>query len=172
MVELKGKTCTVRSFRKGDEKLLFANLNDEDVVRYLSTLSYPPKVINTKRFVHKNAEARDSVHKGGLHFAIQVGDDVAGSIGFKNIDNHKAEIGYWLGKKYWGKGIMTESVGLVTEFGFKRLNLKRIYAAIFSQNKPSMKVLEKNGYKIEGIHKKDYCKDGKCYDAVMYAKVI
>ena len=85
--------------------------------------------------------------------------------------NHKGEIGYWLGRKHWGKGIVSEAVKIVTEFGFGKLKLKRIWANVYSFNPPSMKVLKKNGYKLEGICKKDIKKSGKLFDKHIYAKL-
>jgi len=66
---------------------------------------------------------------------------------------------------------MTQAVKLVTKFGFEKLKLRRIYAYIFSFNKASMRVLEKNGYKLEGILKKDTKKDNKFLDCYLFAKV-
>ena len=102
---------------------------------------------------------------------MDINGNVVGGIGLNNIEKHKAEIGYWLGKEYWDKGIMTEVVKLVTNFGFKRLKLRRIYAYIFIRNKASIRILKKNGYKCEGLLKKHHLKKGKFIDVLLYAKV-
>lgn len=65
---------------------------------------------------------------------------------------------------------MTEVVKLMTAFGFKKLRLVRITAHVFSKNKASARILEKNGYKLEGILRKHNLKDGKFSDAFLYAK--
>lgn len=80
-------------------------------------------------------------------------------------------MGYWLGQKYWGGGIMTDAVKDITSFGFKDLKLRRIYAKVYPFNKGSMRVLEKNGFKLEGIAKKETKKENKFIDAHIFAKV-
>lgn len=84
---------------------------------------------------------------------------------------HKAEMGYWLGRKYWGGGMMTDAVKSIVSFGFKNLKLHRIYAGVFLFNKGSARVLEKNGFKLEGISKKEVKKDEEFIDAYIFAKV-
>ena len=71
----------------------------------------------------------------------------------KNVDHKSrcAEIDYWLGKNYWRRGLATEAMRLVLKFGFKKLKLHRIHAHTFEKNIASRKVLEKCGFKIEGI---------------------
>jgi RimJ/RimL family protein N-acetyltransferase len=77
-----------------------------------------------------------------------------------------------LGRKYWGQGIMTEAVKLVTKYAFEKLGLKRVYANVFWGNKQSARVLEKNGFKLEGRLKKYAKKGNKFLDAILFAKVI
>ncbi|MCF7866558.1 GNAT family N-acetyltransferase [Candidatus Woesearchaeota archaeon] len=93
-------------------------------------------------------------------------------MGFHKIEHrHKANFGYWLAEPYWGKGIMSEAVKqALTEFN-KKFDIKRIEAGVFSWNKASMKVLEKNGFKLEGILKKAIKKENKYIDEHMYAKI-
>ena len=79
---------------------------------------------------------------------------LVGSIGLKNIDliNKKANLGYWIGKQYWGRGIATECVGLIINYAFSSsdLGLKEVIAYVFPENKASIRVLEKNGMKRKG----------------------
>lgn len=97
-----------------------------------------------------------------------------GGIGYHGLEvgkSHKAELGYWLAKSYWGKGLMTEAVKKVVEFGFAELGLIRITANIFDFNTGSARVLEKSGFQLEGHLRKHYMKDGKIFDGKLYAKV-
>jgi RimJ/RimL family protein N-acetyltransferase len=66
---------------------------------------------------------------------------------------------------------MTEAVKMVTKFGFNRLRLKRIYANVFPFNKTSMQILRRNGYRLEGIIRKNTKKDNKFFDDHLFAKV-
>lgn len=93
-----------------------------------------------------------------------------GGIGLEKIEGHKAEIGYWLAEKYWGKGVMTAAVEVVTKYSFEKLGLRRIYARVFHFNKASIRVLEKAGFEKEGLLKREAQKDGKLIDSVLYAK--
>jgi RimJ/RimL family protein N-acetyltransferase len=71
---------------------------------------------------------------------------VVGCIGLKNIDlvSRKANLGYWIGEQYWGRGIATECVALVIDYAFSSdLELKEISAYVFPENKASIRVLEK-----------------------------
>ena len=87
--------------------------------------------------------------KGGLGFAIEVDGEAGGGIALhpqRNESRRSAEIGYWLGESFWGRGIMTEAVQALTEYGLQQLGLARIYAGIFESNPASCRVLEKAGY--------------------------
>jgi RimJ/RimL family protein N-acetyltransferase len=79
-------------------------------------------------------------------FGIAYKGSLCGAIGLdiqRDVYRKTAEIGYWIGEPYWGKGIATKAVALITAYGFSELNLVRIYAGVFDFNMASMKVLEK-----------------------------
>lgn len=80
-----------------------------------------------------------------------------------------AEIGYWIGEPYWGKGYATEVVKLLLNVAFEELNLSRVYAHIFEFNKGSMRVLEKAGFHKEAIIKSSIIKEGKIFDEHLYS---
>jgi len=88
-----------------------------------------------------------------------------------NIDykNMNAEIGYWLGKEYWGKKIMKEAVFLILGFGFEQLKLVRIYARVMHPNIASAKLLEKQGFKYEGRLRKATLREDKWMDELRYS---
>jgi len=106
------------------------------------------------------------------NFAIDVGGEVVGGIGFTPQDDvarRSAEIGYWLGEQFWGRGIATEALVAVTEYAFATFDLCRLYAHVFDWNGASARVLEKAGYVFEGRLKKSVTKDGQTIDQLMYA---
>jgi ribosomal-protein-alanine N-acetyltransferase len=107
-------------------------------------------------------------------FAIEYKGDIAGCIGLvKQTDIYKltAEIGYWIGEPYWGLGIATKSVNLIVDYGFHTLGLVRIYTGVFDYNKASRRVLEKAGFKLEGIFEKSVLKNGEICDEYRYGKI-
>jgi ribosomal-protein-alanine N-acetyltransferase len=104
--------------------------------------------------------------------AILLDGKIIGSIAvfFENdIYRKSAEIAYWIGKEYWGHGIITGVLKEFTQFVFSRYDIKRIYARPFAYNKGSQRALEKSGLLLEGILKRSVFKDGQIYDACMYA---
>ncbi|MCK9641312.1 MAG: GNAT family N-acetyltransferase [Prolixibacteraceae bacterium] len=107
-------------------------------------------------------------------FAIEYQGELAGCIGLvKQTDVYRlsAEIGYWIGEPYWGLGIATEAVGLLTEYGFGQLDLVRIFTGVFDFNKASQRVLEKSGFKLEGVFEKSVIKNGLIHNEFRYAKL-
>ena len=82
---------------------------------------------------------------------------------------HSAELGYWLGKPFWGRGIITEAARAITAYGFETLGLTRIYAHVDSDNGASARVLEKAGYQREGLLRKAVLKKGELVDYLLFA---
>ena len=92
-----------------------------------------------------------------LTFGMCSQDELCGVIGMNaqnDIYRKSAEIGYWLGEPYWGKGITSAALKLMTDYAFKVLDVNRIYTSVFENNHASMRVLEKNGYTKEGVLRK------------------
>jgi len=80
-----------------------------------------------------------------------------------------AEIGYWIGEPYWGRGYATDAVRQCFKFAFEELNLLRVYANIYEYNIGSMKVLEKVGFEKEAIIKSSVIKEDKIIDEHLYS---
>ena len=93
-------------------------------------------------------------------------------MGFSNmhVESGKADIGYWLGEAHWRKGIMSKALKSVLEFGFNRLDLNKIEARVYTQNKASAHLLEKFGFKREGLTRQSgYSNASKeIYDEYLY----
>ncbi len=105
-------------------------------------------------------------------FAIAVDGEAVGSIGFRqhdDVERCSAEIGYWLGERFWGRGIMTAALRAVTRYAVERHGLTRVYAVPFEHNHASFRVLEKAGFVCEGRMRRSAIKDGKVLDQLMYA---
>ena len=100
--------------------------------------------------------------------------ELCGVIGLaiqKDVYRLSAEIGYWIGEPYWGQGITTQALGLITSYGFEELGLERIYTSVFDFNIASMKVLEKNGYTREGVFRNAVIKNEVVCDEHRYCKL-
>lgn len=83
---------------------------------------------------------------------------------------HIAEIGYWVGEPYWGKGIATEACRVMSDLAFNTLKFTKICAPVISRNTVSMSVLAKCGYILEGVLKQEVRKRETYYDIYHYAK--
>lgn len=108
------------------------------------------------------------------YFAIATEKEAIGAIGLtigKDVHRYSAELGYWLGEPFWGKGIMSRALSSFTPFAFKAFNLNRIYAEPYTTNPASARVLEKAGFVREGMLKANVFKDGKILDQYMYSYV-
>lgn len=117
-----------------------------------------------------------SQHDGvdGLWRAISVDGKICGSISIEkkeDVYGADCEIGYMLLDACKGKGIMTEAVSRMCLLAFEKLDIIRITGLAYSPNAASRRVLEKNGFQLEGLLKNAVCKNGNIYDLVFYGKL-
>jgi RimJ/RimL family protein N-acetyltransferase len=107
------------------------------------------------------------------YFAIDVDGTLAGGIGYtlhQDVERVGAEVGYWLGRAFWGRGITTAALRLLTAHAFAvHPELRRLWAVPFARNLASARVLEKCGYRLEGTMRQSAIKDGVVLDQWMYA---
>ncbi len=113
-----------------------------------------------------------SSHEPKHILAIDVAGEFVGAIGIHPKDDimlKNAELGYWLGEPFWGKGIMTKAIQQMVKYGFANFEINRIYAIPFGSNIASQKALEKAGFKLEGRFEKTIFKNGRYEDELVYA---
>jgi RimJ/RimL family protein N-acetyltransferase len=169
-MDLALEACTIRSWRRGDEASLVRHANNRDVWRNLrDQFPHPYTPADARRWIRAASRARPETA-----FAIAVDGAAVGGIGLRlrnDIYRRSAEIGYWLGEEFWGRGIATDAVRALTEWGFATFDLCRIFAGVFEWNPASMRVLEKAGYQLEGRLRKAVSKDGQTVDELLYAMV-
>jgi [ribosomal protein S5]-alanine N-acetyltransferase len=168
-MRLTGRICTVRPWRADDVHALVVHANDADVARQLrDRFPHPYTRADAVRFI-KNA-----VEESAGNLAIEVDGEAVGAIGCiagTDIERYSAEIGYWLGRRVWGRGIATEALRTLTEHLFREGNLLRIFAVPFTDNAASARVLEKAGYVCEGRLRSSCVKNGVPRDQWMYARI-
>lgn len=163
-------TIRLRQWRKEDYSALSRNANNENVSRYLRDMfPYPYTEDDAKSFI----EFATNCNNGNLYFAVTVDGEVAGgaNIGFlDDVYRHNAGIGYWLGEKYWGKGIATEVIGKLYKKACKKEGIIRVEAQIIADNCGSFRALRKNGFVVEAcLHDRIY-KGGNTYDEILLVK--
>lgn len=171
---IKSSGFILRPFKLSDAKSVTENANDLEIARNVGpSMPYPYTIGCGEYWVKLQSNIRRRKNRDDFSFAIVVDGKSVGSISLMKLEyGYKCEIGYWLGRNFWGHGIMSEAVRLVSKFGFETFKLERIYAGVAYWNKGSTKVLEKQGYKLEGVQQKDFKdRDGKFKKSFLYAKV-
>jgi [ribosomal protein S5]-alanine N-acetyltransferase len=162
--------CAVRDWRLADRGPVAALANNPKIAANLrDAFPSPYTVAHADEFLAiATAEAPTT------RWAIEIDGAVAGGIGVMrlgDVERVSAEIGYWLGEPYWGRGVMTEVVRAVTDHAFATFALTRIYAVPLATNVASHRVLEKAGYALEGRMRRSAIKHGEVVDQLLYADV-
>lgn len=109
-----------------------------------------------------------------VHWAIRQHERLIGCCGFDNLAlgrSHRADIGYWLARPCWGRGIMTAVIGKLCDHAFGDWGLSKLSAYVFAHNAASARVLEKCGFEQEGYLRRHFLKDGQLLDARLFARL-
>lgn len=158
----------LRAWTLNDIDSLVENANNPDIAKFMrDRFPYPYTKEHAIEFI-KMATADNPIHL----FAIEVDGKAVGGIGVHpetDIMRKNAELGYWLGQNYWGKGIITNAIKEITTFAFNTYDITRLYAVPFGTNKASQRVLEKAGFKLEACIEKIIFKNGEFLDECIYA---
>ena len=170
-LRLIGERIILRPLKISDAKDIYTNIQDRKIAENTLRIPWPYRLKDAINFI-KNSQKSLKKRKGFI-FGIELKEkkEVVGVISLENVDfeHRHAEVGYWLGKKYRGKGIMTEAGKLVLNFAFEKLKLHRVDAGVFSDNLISQKVLKKLGFKKEGVRRHWRLKFGRWKDDVLYS---
>ena len=170
-MELRGARCTVRPWRDGDAAAMARHANNVNVAKHLrDRFPHPYTIEDAHAFIRhmRTPDARNT------NFAIEVAGGAAGAIGVTlgtDIERFSAEIGYWIGEDFWGRGVATEALGMTTDSMFDRLNLLRLFALPFAENAASIRVLEKSGYVRDGVLRRSAVKNGEPRDQVLFSRI-
>ncbi|MYC29564.1 MAG: GNAT family N-acetyltransferase [Chloroflexi bacterium] len=161
----------IRSWRPDDVSGLVKYANNRRVSRTLrDAFPYPYTTEDARAWLRFATQEQPEAN-----YAIASPKEAIGGIGLKlgnDVFSRSAEIGYWLGEPYWGKGIATGAVSAFTRFAFSNYDLARIEARVYENNPASARVLEKAGYVCEGRLRKSITKDGRTMDHFLYATVL
>lgn len=160
----------LRRWTPGDEAQLVAQANDREVWRNLTdTFPHPYTQEDAAFWVSHTAKPTPS-----LHLCIEVDGVVAGGIGIiagAGLEEKTGQFGYWLGQRYWGKGIATAAAQAMLRYAVGPLSLTKLQAPVFAWNPASMRVLEKIGFHREDVLHKNILKDGELVDTILYAYI-
>jgi RimJ/RimL family protein N-acetyltransferase len=175
---LAGRRCVLRELRPSDAASLQRHADDEAVWRNLFE-GFPRPYTLADAEAWCGGQSREPAF--GFVWGIEVGGEVhgdngaevAGCIGLvprAGWERCNAEVGYWLGRAHWRRGIASEALALVTAWAWQALpELTRIFAPIFAWNEGSQAVARKCGFVLEGRMPRSAIKAGRVIDRVVYA---
>jgi ribosomal-protein-alanine N-acetyltransferase len=156
----------LREWIESDISELVPLIGAREVADTTLRIPYPYDEEHARKFIA-------SVPKGNeLRLAIRLRGDgrLVGGIGLHpNMEHQRAELGYWIGVPFWGKGYATEAAREVVRYGFETFKLNRIFAGHFEGNPGSRAILLKLGMRYEGCARQSVLKWGKPMDVHIYA---
>lgn len=160
----------LRDLRLDDARAVAARAGDRRVARYLIAVPSPYPVSLAVRWIAGRIDWW--THGRGVTLAIArrgAPDHLLGTVSLRRFTrDRRAELGYWLGADDWGQGLATEAGSAMVDFGFRELELARIYAQVLEGNEPSCHVLEKLGLLREGVRRSHVRRGRKLCDVIMF----
>lgn len=165
--------CLLRDIRLSDKEYMFEYASREEVARYVlwdrhRTIDDSADFI--KKVIRAYKKGEDNL-VWGIEYIKE--HKFIGSVGLHNLDkaNRNAELGYVVSHLYKDRGIATEASSEIVRYGIEELQLHRIYARVFPENRPSARVLEKMGFIKEGVLKESVYMYNRYHDTILYAKI-
>ena len=170
MTKITTERLVLRPFAEADIPAIVHLLSVPDIAKTTLNIPYPYDEEKAREWLDMQKRERDA---GKSHtFAITQRQDGAllGAIDIRPNQRHrKAEVGYWIGKPYWGQGYATEALQAIIRYGFEKLEMNRIYATHFIGNPASGRVMQKAGMVLEGTLRQDVRKGDVFRDQRVYA---
>jgi [ribosomal protein S5]-alanine N-acetyltransferase len=168
-MEIELLLCTLRPCRDGDQPDIVRHANNRAVARHLRELFPQPYTLQDAN----DWIARASAQSPPLNLAITIDDRFIGGIGLapgSDIHRVSAEVGYWLGQEFWGRGIAACALRGLTRYAFATFpDLNRLFAYVDEDHPPSIRVLEKAAYRREGHLLGAATKHGQIRNQFLYA---
>lgn len=170
-MELRGRLSVLRPWRMEDKEPLARHANNIKIWRNVTDhFPFPYELEDAEWFIDQCLNEDEPTRT----FAITLDDEAVGCVGVEfqeDVYRKTARIGYWVGEAFWGRGIVTEALTLVTDYAFDTFDLVRLQAGVFAHNDASARVLEKAGYTFEGRLRANCFKDSKVIDELLYATI-
>jgi len=168
MADLKFDGIILRNLRRDDSVELARMANDKAIwLNVRDRMPFPYAESDALHFIG----IASSMNPKGI-FGIEFEGKLVGAIGLhanEDVYRFNYEVGYWIGQDHWNNGHASKALRLICTYGFEELKAHRICASVFDHNPASRHVLEKFGFKKEGIKKEHVFKDGRYIDEHQYA---
>lgn len=170
--KLESERLILRALKVSDAKDIFEIRTNDDVMTYMDSPAHK-SILDSEEFIKHGLDTY--AKQQGLFWAIidKSSNQVIGDFSFWRIDhkNHRGEIGYSLKPKFWGKGLMSETMDVLLDFGFNQLNLHSFEANINPKNQASRQLLVKAGFVKEAYFKENYFFEGQYLDSEIYSLI-
>lgn len=170
-MNLKLRTCEVRSWRTSDAEPITRHANNHNIwINLRDAFPHPYTLKDAREYIRSVRQRAPETS-----FAIAVDGEAVGSIGFmlrQDVERVSAEIGYWLAEPLWGRGITSDALPAVTAYAVETHQLTRVFAVPFAWNAASCRVLEKAGYVLEARLRRSAIKNGTMTDQLQYAFIV
>lgn len=160
---LSTERLSLRKLKLSDAKQIEELAGDYEVAKTTLTIPHPYPEGSAVIFIQNmlDSETYAIIHKESNQL-----------IGMMTLKIHptyqRGELGYWVGKSFWGKGYGTEAARALVQYGFESLQLHKIYAQAFTTNPGSWRIMEKLGLKYEGTLRQHVYRFGEFYDLAQY----
>jgi 8-oxo-dGTP diphosphatase len=141
------KRLILRRYEESDAAALVRLVNDWDVSRWLPHVPHPYAEPDARDFIASAQALLDDRREYQLAITLKDGT-LIGTTGVHVASRSIPELGYWLGKRYWGRGFATETAAAMVNFSFKTLGLDMLMARVFDGNTASERVLVKLGFAL------------------------
>jgi [ribosomal protein S5]-alanine N-acetyltransferase len=153
-----------------DMTFIFENFSRDEIMKILGHRT--EEDYEKEKYKYKNGYA--SYNRDFILFLLieKITNTIIGRCGFHNwnVEHHRAEIGYNISdENFKRKGLMSEAVSAIMDYGFNKLNLHRIEALIGSNNIPSLKIIESHHFTKEGLLRQHYCLGDKYEDSILFS---
>lgn len=154
-----------------DKEALVAHLQEQEISRNTLSIPYPYTESDAEAWIDERIRHREE-QPAETTFAVRAPDGMLiGAVGAGSFDvgsSHRANIGYWLARPYWNRGIMTEAVRRFVAYAFAELEVARLTAEVFAGNEASVRVLQKAGFRQEGRLRRHRKNDGDLVDVLYF----
>ena len=159
----------LRPFNLEDAPTVQTLVSEREIAKTTARIPHPYPTDGAIKWIESHSALQAQGQELVLAIVLKDSHQVVGTVGLVGVDlPHLAEIGYWVGLPYWRKGFATEAVKGLCEFGFEELGLHRIFAKAMTRNPASRKVLEKCGFRHEGLLRSSLYKWGAYEDVDVF----
>lgn len=167
---LKTERLILRPFRAADASAVQRLAGDREVASTTINIPHPYEDGLAERWLAHHRQAFVDGKQAIFAIVEKVSKALLGTISLTIDGRHRhAEMGFWIGKPYWGKGFCTEAAREMLRYGFEQQDLNRIYASHLTRNPASGRVMQKIGMNYEGCLRQHFLKWDQFEDVEMYA---